>query len=242
MAIMIWVIVIPLGAIVVRTRPAEMGMYPDGDPIPAGAPRERAVAVGGVSLRKAAGTPTFWLIAASFFAGCFASMGLVQAPVPFLQDIGFPIQTAASALSAVGIGSALGKIVFGWLCDRMQPRHAWAIGQAMMAVSVVILLGIDAESSIVPIWAYALLAGFGMGAWLPTLPYWPAATSVWLLRAVFEPSTWSRAPARPQGPSSRDSCNDASGTYSGPLSPTAVAVDRNPAHPAGEEACRHRVD
>jgi len=125
--------------------------------------------VSGISLRAAARTRTFWLIVVSFFAGCFASMGLVQAPVPHLQDIGFPIQTAASALSAVGIGSALGKIVFGWLCDKMQPRHAWAIGQAMMAGSVLMLLGIGADSSIALIWGYALLAGFGMGSWLPTL-------------------------------------------------------------------------
>jgi MFS family permease len=214
MAIMVWVIVIPLGAIVVRTRPAEMGMYPDGDPIPAGASRERAVAVGGVSLRTAAGTPTFWLIAASFFAGCFASMGLVQAPVPFLQDIGFPIQTAASALSAVGIGSALGKIVFGWLCDRMQPRHAWAIGQAMMAVSVVILLGIDAESSIVPIWAYALLAGFGMGAWLPTLSILASRNfGLAFYGAVFGALNLVQSTGTATGPFFAGLMYDATGTY-----------------------------
>jgi len=169
MAVLIWVVAIPLGALVVRTRPAEMGMYPDGAPILAGDRNLPAAVVSGISLRAAARTRTFWLIVVSFFAGCFASMGLVQAPVPHLQDIGFPIQTAASALSAVGIGSALGKIVFGWLCDKMQPRHAWAIGQAMMAGSVLMLLGIGADSSIALIWGYALLAGFGMGSWLPTL-------------------------------------------------------------------------
>jgi len=169
MAVLIWVVAIPLGALVVRTRPAEMGMYPDGDPILAGDWNQPAAVVSGISLREAARTRTFWLIVVSFFAGCFSSMGLVQAPVPHLQDIGFPIQTAASALSAVGIGSALGKIVFGWLCDKMQPRHAWAIGQAMMAGSVLMLLSIRADSSIALIWGYALLAGFGMGSWLPTL-------------------------------------------------------------------------
>ncbi len=169
MAVMIWALVIPLGSLVVRTRPSEMGMYPDGEPIPPGAALEPPAALSGIPLSKAATTSTFILIALSFFAGSFASMGLVQAPVPFLQDIGFPILTAAAALSAVGIGSGLGKIIFGWLCDKMHPRFGWAIGQAMMAISVVVLLGISAESSSAPIWAYALLAGFGMGAWLPTL-------------------------------------------------------------------------
>ncbi len=169
MAILVWSIVIPLGLIVVRTRPSEMGMYPDGEPIPAGAPPQSASSATGMTLRQASRTPTFLLIAISFFCGCFSSMGLVQAPVPFLQDIGFPIATAASALSAVGIGSALGKIAFGWLCDKMEPNKAWALGQGMMLISVLMLLGVNAESSIALIWGYALLAGFGMGAWLPTL-------------------------------------------------------------------------
>ena len=214
MAVLIWAVVIPLGAIVVRTRPSEKGLYPDGEPIPAGAPREPAAAVSGVPLRVAATTPTFLLIAASFFVGCFASMGLVQAPVPFLQDIGFPIHTAASALSAVGIGSALGKIVFGWLCDRMQPNRAWALGQAMMAVSVVILLGIDAESSIAPIWAYALLAGFGMGAWLPTLSILASRNfGLAFYGAIFGALNLVQSTGTATGPFFAGLMYDATGTY-----------------------------
>jgi len=171
MAIIIWAIVIPLGAIVVRTRPAEMGLYPDGVAAP---PLDKkgnatAVTITGISLRAAMKTRTFWLIVISFFPACFSSMGLVQAPVPFLQDIGYPIQTAASALAAVAIGSGLGKVFFGWVCDRIQPKYAWAIGQALMAGSVLVLLTIKGDSPVALIWAYSMLLGFGVGSWLPTL-------------------------------------------------------------------------
>ena len=172
MAILIWVIVIPLGALVVRTRPSEMGLYPDG----AGGPPDMASGTGttvadvsGFTLRQAARTPVLWLIAVSFLFGSFSSMGLVQAPVPFLQDIGYPMQTAAAALGAIGIGSGLGKVFFGWLCDRILPKYAWAIGQGLMAASVLVLLNISADSPTALIWAYSLLLGLGVGSWLPTL-------------------------------------------------------------------------
>lgn len=214
MAILIWAVVIPLGAFVVRTRPAEKGLYPDGEPIPPGNAGVPPEAVHGVSLHDAARSRTFWLIAISFFAGCFSSMGLVQAPVPHLQDIGFPIHTAASALSAVGIGSALGKIAFGWLCDRMQPNKAWALGQAMMMGSIAILLAVGSGSSIVLIWAYALLAGFGMGAWLPTLSILASRTfGLAFYGAIFGALNLAQSMGTATGPFFAGLMYDATGTY-----------------------------
>jgi len=171
MAILIWVVVIPLGALVVRTRPSEMGLYPDGEVMPR---KNAGVAAAvadehGFTLRQAMATLPFWLIAVSFLFGNFSNMGLVQAPVPFLQDIGYPMQTAAVALGAIGIGSGLGKVFFGWLCDKILPKYAWAIGQGLMASSVLILLNIRADSPTALIWAYSLLLGLGVGSWLPTL-------------------------------------------------------------------------
>jgi len=60
MAFIVWAVVIPLGAIVVRTRPSEMGLYPDG----ASAPplddlgRSTEVVITGLSLRAAMHTRT----------------------------------------------------------------------------------------------------------------------------------------------------------------------------------------
>ena len=214
MAVMVWAIVIPLGAIVVRTRPVEMGMYPDGEPIPPGGQNVPAASVSGIPLRAAIRTRTFWLIVASFLAAGFSSMGLVQAPVPFLQDIGFPMATAASALSAVGIGSGLGKIAFGWLCDKMQPNKAWALGQGMMLISVVMLLSVNAGSSIALIWGFALLAGFGMGAWLPTLSILASRNfGLAFYGAIFGALNLAQSMGTATGPFVAGLMYDATGTY-----------------------------
>ena len=170
MAMIIWALVIPLSLALVRRRPSDMGLHPDGDvePPPAEAQASR-VEVESLSLRQALRTAAIWLVGVSFFVSGFSNTGALHAPVPFLEDIGFPTATAASALGMLGFGSATGKVFFGWLCDRMPPKRASALGLALQLGGILVLLTIRADSSVLLIWAYALLLGFGIGSWLPSL-------------------------------------------------------------------------
>jgi MFS family permease len=217
MGIIIMAVAIPLSLLVVRTRPSEMGLYPDG----ASAPPEqstvsasRASDVPSFSLKQAMRTPAFWFIGLSFLFGCFGSMGLTQAPVPFLEDIGYPTQMAAAALGAMGVGSALGKVAFGWLCDKTQPKYAWAIGQAMQVGAALILLNIGADSSVLLVWAFAILLGLGVGAWLPTLSML-TSTNFGLLfyGAVFGAVNMAQSAGTAIGPFFAGLMYDATGTY-----------------------------
>ena len=172
LGVLIMAITIPLALIFIRTRPSEMGLFPDGEKSPtieavsATAHREEGR---GSTLKEASHTRTFWFIAIAFTCYAFGSMGAVQASVPFLEDIGYPTATAAVALGAIGFGSAVGKILFGWLCDKMAPNHAFVIGTVFLLAGVLILLTVNADSPLIIIWMYALLLGLGVGAWLPTL-------------------------------------------------------------------------
>jgi len=171
MGIIVWVAIIPLALLLVRTRPEDMGLHPDGAP-EAESTQGRDTGDGslrGFTLRQAAATLPFWLIALSYMLGNFSSMGGLQAQVPNLNDIGFPTATAAAALGAIGFGSGVGKIFFGWLCDRVKPRVVSAIGLSLQCAAVLILLQMRSDSPTILIWAYALLMGFGAGSWLPTM-------------------------------------------------------------------------
>jgi MFS family permease len=217
MAVMIWAVAIPLSLLVVRTRPSEMGLYPDGTTTPpelAAGAQGRAAEVQSFTLRQAARTSTFWLITVSYFFGCFSSMGLTQAPVPFLEDIGYPTTMAAAAIGMMGVGSAVGKAVFGWLCDKMHPKKAWAIGQAMEACAALILININADSPVIFIWVFALLLGLGMGAWLPTLSML-TSTNFGLLfyGAVFGAVNMAQSAGTATGPFFAGLMYDATGTY-----------------------------
>ena len=170
-ALIVWIAIIPLSLLVVRTRPSDMGLNPDNVQSVAGESETEAqvVTLSGLTLRQAVATSAFWLIGVSYFLGNFSSMGGLQGQVPNLNDIGFPAATAAVALGAIGLGSGVGKIVFGWLCDRMEPRLASAIGLSLQCAALVILLQLKPDSPVALIWTYALLMGFGAGSWLPTM-------------------------------------------------------------------------
>jgi MFS family permease len=171
MAVIVWVSIIPLSLLLVRTRPEDVGLHPDGA-LEVEETHTTGVGNGvvwGFSLRQAAATLPFWLIAVSYLLGNFSSMGGLQAQVPNLNDIGFPTATAAAALGAIGFGSGVGKVFFGWLCDRMQPRFVSAIGLTLQCAAVLILLQLQSDSPMALIWTYALLMGFGAGSWLPTM-------------------------------------------------------------------------
>ena len=170
LALITWLI-IPLVLLVIRTRPADMGLYPDG--------REEAEmaaeadtspsALEGFTVRKALATSGFWLIAIAFLANGFSEVGLLQNQVPYLVDVGFPLATAATAYGFVGFWSLIGKFGFGWLCDRIQVKYACAIGFAVQLVGIIILMNVRPNSSPALLWLYTVVIGFGVGSWLPTM-------------------------------------------------------------------------
>lgn len=105
----------------------------------------------------------------SYLLSQFAQVGTIQNQVPFFEEAGFPIAVTAGALGAVGLGSALTKFGFGWLCDRMQARYALAIGLLLQIASIIILMNVKADLPASMAWAYAVAMGLGIGSWLPTM-------------------------------------------------------------------------
>ena len=171
LAILTWVLIIPLALLVIKAKPADMGLYPDGVKAP------EMVTVtqvspsdsGGLTLKMALTTLPFWLISIRFSLGAFSQVGTLQSQVPYLQDIGFPMVTAATALGTVGLMSALGKFGFGWLCDRISPKYAGAIGLGLQAMGIIALMNVGPTSPPAMIWLYAIMLGLGIGSWLPTM-------------------------------------------------------------------------
>lgn len=155
----------------VRTKPEEMGLRQYGDEtVPDGrTPIRRVELVSGIDLKTAWRTPALWLMIICYFLGGYSSMGLTQNQVPHLQDIGFPLSEAAIALLGLGIGSAVGKFIFGWLCDRISPKYAYAISLFLLAGGVIFILSLKATSPVAMVWLYAIFNGFGNGGWLPTM-------------------------------------------------------------------------
>jgi len=165
-------IIVPSALIIIKAgKPADMGLYPDGI-APAGQMVQNTPSstLPTKLMEKAAlVAPAFWLIAVCVVLSQFSMVGVSQNQVPFLVDIGFPVQTAAGALGFLALMSAVGKLVFGWLCDRMKANYVTAIGFILQVIGIIILLNINKESPIVMLWAFSFTMGLGIGSWLPTM-------------------------------------------------------------------------
>lgn len=169
-ALLTWIL-IPLALLVIRTKPADMGLYPDGIEAPEAATEAKASlpAYEGLNLRRALATPAFWLIAVSFLTNGFSQVGIFHNQVPHLEDIGFPVVTAATALGVLGLGSLIGKFSFGWLCDQMQAKYAWCISLGLQLAGTIMLTSMRPASPPAILWLYVIVMGLGIGGWLPTL-------------------------------------------------------------------------
>lgn len=160
---------IPLALLVIRTRPGDMGLLPDGQKTPEmNGAMEIKPHLEGLTMRAALSTQAFWLMGAAIL---FISthMGVMQNQIPHLEDLGFSPGIVASVMSIVGVMSTLGTLIFGWLCDRIRMKSAALIGVTLIVISIIILINIDGNSPPIIIWTYGFILGLGIGGWMPTM-------------------------------------------------------------------------
>ncbi len=163
-------LVIPLALSVIRTKPAELGLFPDGMETAdlADTAEANTSASHGLPLKVAMATSAFWLISASVMFN-HTHLGVVQNAFPHLTDMGFPLGISASAIGIGSIMSAVSVFFFGWLCDRTSAKFACTIGLSLTALGILIFIYIDADSPAVMVWLYSFIVGFGIGSWMPTM-------------------------------------------------------------------------
>jgi MFS family permease len=108
-------ILAPLAWFVVRRRPEDEGLLPDGDtPRPEAAPVFETEWTRGQAMR----THTFWLLVAGFVFAGFPAAGVIANMLPYLSDEGLSLSTGAFALTLFGFGALLGRPIWGFIASR----------------------------------------------------------------------------------------------------------------------------
>jgi cyanate permease len=158
---------IPLHALVLRRRPADLGLLPDGDRVePAGdtatsaaPPAERSV-----TTRAALRGVTFWLLTVAFFLSQLGVGAVFVHLVPYLIDRGYSAAFAAGATGLIGVMALPGRLVLTPLGDRV-PRSIVAAGIfGLQTVALIVLLLVPATAGVA---AFVVLFGAGFGAVTP---------------------------------------------------------------------------
>ena len=175
------VMVIPVSRLI-RNRPEDHGLMPDGDSPDAGAadapsaaragrpaPRRAPPSDADFTLGDALRTPTFWLI--SFGQG-FTSMVLIAMMAhlaPMLYDQGVSVPMAGWVVSTYTAMSMIFQVVGGYVGDMISKRFAYFVFTSIQASAVVVLVFVPEISAflnvplLVAVFSFAILFGIGFG-------------------------------------------------------------------------------
>jgi MFS family permease len=158
LALPIFVVVMPLVALTVRTRP------PAGT---ASTVAEAARTLPGLEVKTALRVRSFWLIGLAQFFYSFAASGTNLHAIPYFMGIGYGAARAALFMSLVlGIAGA-GKLVMGLLADRIGGRRALVLNFVLHACGMVMLL-FAANPAVMA--AFLGIYGLTVGAPLTLMP------------------------------------------------------------------------
>ncbi len=160
----------PILALVLRNEPRELGLNPDGAAGPQTASdRQSAATAVGLTAGEAARRPSFWLMIGSFAIFGFYTLGVVVHFVPLLVDRGLERTSASLMASSIGIALIFGRLISGYLLDRLfAPRVVVTVMVAPVVALGILASGASSESVLL---TCAILLGIGLGAELDFMSY-----------------------------------------------------------------------
>jgi len=142
-------------ACMMRRDPESLGLHPDG-----AAPATPAGALGGWTVREAVRLREFWMLFSVFGLTWTAIFIPLVHLVPLARDLGIEPLRAATLVSALGIAAVAGRLVMGWLSDRVGRRAILAVALAAQAVS---FLALGRAATLPALAGATLLFGFSYG-------------------------------------------------------------------------------
>lgn len=165
MGIAVIAILVPI-SFLVRTRPEEMGLLPDGeqtpveDPSRAAQPRPRLPDERSLTRAEAIRSPAFWLIILAYAMGGLGMRGFQVNWIPYLQDQGFATAVGALAITVYGICTVGVRPLWGILGDRYPVRMLIVVQSFLTASTILLLIYVV---GVPMLFAFMVLFGVTMG-------------------------------------------------------------------------------
>jgi MFS family permease len=165
LGILVLVVLAPIN-LLLRKRPQDIGLEPDGDaaPDPSIRPVSNVVDPAWVAvdwtLARAVRTARFWWLALGFFCGLYTWYAVQVHQTKYLIEIGFSPGVAAWALGLVSLLGIPGGIVLGHLSDRIGREWAWSASGLGFAICFGALLALGHVPSLMLV--YVMVAAQGL--------------------------------------------------------------------------------
>ena len=163
---LVLLIPIPVVAAILKEKPQDLGLSPDG-----ARPKLGAAPLGdspGLSRYDAWRSRTFWFMVCSFSLVSVSVQGCLVHMTALLTDLGISVQTAAFGVSLMGAAVLIGRVGTGYLLDRFFGSYVAALFFGGAAVGIGLLM-IGRPLSITFLGAF--LIGLGLGAEVDMIAY-----------------------------------------------------------------------
>lgn len=126
------------------------------------AARIAVVVLSGESWSHAIRGRRFWTLTVALTLAVSAVLGLLTSVIPLLRDKGFDAATASGIFSSFGVSLVAGRVVVGYLLDRLWPAGISAAALALPAVGCLMLITVN--SNVPALVTACVLIGIGTGA------------------------------------------------------------------------------
>src|SRR5579884_1354105 len=164
LALLLATLTIPLHALVLRRRPQDLGLVPDGMAVSASASSPPLEQERSIPMKTALRESSFWWITTAFTLSTLTVGAIVVHLVPFLIDRGYSASFAASSVGLIGIMALPGRLVFTLLGEHLPRRLVAALLFLLQAVALPLLLLVP---TVVGVFCFVAFFGAGFGAITP---------------------------------------------------------------------------
>jgi MFS family permease len=156
-----------------RERPEDMGLLPDGEHRDSALVRRHTAGVRSTpvqpadkewTLRAVLRTPTIWILFAMRILTPLGMMMVVPHHFVYLIGQGFDEIVASFAFGSLGAFSFAGRILFGWLSDRLGTVPTMILSYSLSIVGTLFLLSLHHPAQTWLLWGHIAVFGIGFGA------------------------------------------------------------------------------
>jgi MFS family permease len=165
MGLLILIVLAPIN-LLLRKRPEDLGLLPDGDaarsasaPKPVSNVVDREWADTDWTLARAVNTARFWWLAVGYFGGLYIWYAVQVHQTKYLLDIGFSPAVAVWSLGAVSLLGIPGQIFLGYVSDRIGREWVWSISCAGFAICFAALIALADVHSLALIYLMVFTQG-----------------------------------------------------------------------------------
>ena len=164
LAVVAFILIVIPGWIFLRRRPEDLGMLPDGEPMPepGGAAIPRGAADVSWTLHDATRTMAFWMIVTAVTIIVFAQTAVNLHAVASFQDRGIADAFAGVFVFIFAGTAALSAYGWGALMDRFHVRWVSIFATALTASALLVIIFADNMAMAI---LFSVLFGLGIGGW-----------------------------------------------------------------------------